>query len=59
VMYLRKFSLFLQMKEEFTAVDVIHDHVKFVFCLKGVIQLHNERMRNLLKNILFIFGMCH
>lgn len=44
---LSKASLFLQVEEQLSSIDVIKDHVQFIFCLEGIVEVHNERVLNL------------
>mmetsp|Transcript_13876 Transcript_13876/g.21589 ORF Transcript_13876/g.21589 Transcript_13876/m.21589 type:complete len:236 (+) Transcript_13876:760-1467(+) len=45
------------MEEELTTVDVIHDEIEFVGSLEGVMEIHKERMNQLLQHILFGLGV--
>jgi len=41
----------LKVEEEFTTVDVIEDEIELIFCLKSVMEIDNERVFNLLKDL--------
>lgn len=40
-----------QMPEELTPVEEVHDEVEFLFCLEGVMQIHDEGIFNLLQDL--------
>lgn len=41
-----------QMEEELPAIDEIHHEVQLRLCLKGVVELHQEVVRNLSQDLL-------
>ena len=52
-----EFVVFLQVIEEFSAIDIVHDKVEFVACLERVVEIDEERVSEFLKDVLFGFCM--
>ncbi len=42
---------YLQVREQFAAVDEIHHEAELIGCLEGVVQIHQKRMHQILQNI--------
>ena len=55
---LQKNALSFQMHKELTTAQIFEDQIKFSFRLKGVDEVHNERVLHSLQDIAFGFGVC-
>jgi len=55
--FMREHAVSLQVEEEFSAVDILHDEIQFLVGLEGVVQLNQEGVVELHEDALLRYGV--